>query len=218
MASSDSNSFRLRVLLVDDDPFALNMISGALRQRGCDTYEADNVAAAIALLAVAEPNLVITDLELGSGPDGSDLLNHIATHFPWIAKVVLTSHASPQLGLNAGRVLPPDTTFLVKSSITVEDLYTAVDDALESPRKARDMTSETSDSALVINHLQGEILKLMAMGLSNTAIAHERGTSIKSVESGVHRLFSSLGLDSDTGVNQRVLAVRLWQQGRVVVK
>ena len=131
---------------------------------------------------------------------------------------MLTSHASPQLGLNAGRVLPPDTTFLVKSSITVEDLYTAVDDALESPRKARDMTSETSDSALVINHLQGEILKLMAMGLSNTAIAHERGTSIKSVESGVHRLFSSLGLDSDTGVNQRVLAVRLWQQGRVVVK
>lgn len=45
-----------------------------------------------------------------------------------------------------------------------------------------------------------------------------RGTTLRATESLVHRTFAALGIEQDKRMNARVLAVRLWQQGKVIVK
>jgi DNA-binding NarL/FixJ family response regulator len=59
---------------------------------------------------------------------------------------------------------------------------------------------------------------MLADGLSNSAIARQRDRTLAATESLIHRLFSSLGLDADPDINQRVIAVRMWQQGKVRIK
>ncbi|MSY02835.1 MAG: hypothetical protein F2672_03925 [Actinobacteria bacterium] len=65
---------------------------------------------------------------------------------------------------------------------------------------------------------QGEILRMIADGLSNAAIARERGVTLRAAEALIQRTFSALGVKGDPDLNSRVIAVRLWQQGKVVVR
>ena len=71
---------------------------------------------------------------------------------------------------------------------------------------------------IVISATQGEILLLLAEGYTNAAIARKRGTSLRATETLVQRTFASLGIKSEEDFNPRVLAVRMWQQGKVVIK
>ena len=66
------------------------------------------------------------------------------------------------------------------------------------------------------NALDGTDINLSS--LSNAAIARKRETSLRATETLVQRTFASLGIKSDEDFNPRVLAVRMWQQGKVVVK
>jgi DNA-binding NarL/FixJ family response regulator len=71
---------------------------------------------------------------------------------------------------------------------------------------------------IVISAAQGEILLLLAEGYTNAAIAKQRGTTLRATETLVQRTFVSLGLKTDENFNPRILAARMWQQGKVVVK
>ena len=102
----------------------------------------------------------------------------------------------------------------VNSSV---DLLQAVESAI-SDTEFTLVPELDPEGRAVISHSQGEILRLIADGYSNLGIAEIRGTSLRSTESLVHRTFSALGIDSDRRMNARVLAVRMWQQGRVIVK
>jgi DNA-binding NarL/FixJ family response regulator len=80
------------------------------------------------------------------------------------------------------------------------------------------MTLEPADGIYVVSRSEGELLRMLADGLSNAAIARERNRTLPATESLIHRLFASLGLASDAGTNQRVLAVKMWLQGKVRIK
>ena len=54
---------------------------------------------------------------------------------------------------------------------------------------------------------ENQVLDLMALGLSNTAIADRLHLSIKTVEPTISTVFRKLGLDDDPASNRRVLAV-----------
>jgi DNA-binding NarL/FixJ family response regulator len=66
--------------------------------------------------------------------------------------------------------------------------------------------------------MQGEIRRMIADGLSNAAIERERNVTLRAAEAVVQRTFTALGVKGNPDVNSRVVAVRLWQQGKVVVK
>jgi DNA-binding NarL/FixJ family response regulator len=78
--------------------------------------------------------------------------------------------------------------------------------------------SKNNEDQFVISATQGEILRMIADGLSNAAIARERGVTLRAAEALIQRTFSALGVKGDPDLNSRVIAVRLWQQGKVVVK
>jgi len=207
-----------KVLVVEDEEFTRTMVCEALAGLGFETRNTATVADALALLPEFEPHVVLSDLDLGPGPSGADLLNRIAQDFPWIGLAVLTSHASPELALPPGSQLPERVGYIMKSQVhSSRDLQAAVESAISD----LDFTLRPEldpEGRAVISAAQGEILRLIAEGYSNIGIAEMRGTTLRATESLVHRTFTALGIESDRRMNARVQAVRLWQAGKVIVK
>jgi len=211
-------TFKLKVLFVEDDQFTLKTVAELLERLGVTVLAVSSVSEAVRALTEYDANVVITDLDLGAGPDGSDLLRHVQEDYPWIGKVILTAHSSPELAVDTAQGLPDDVTFLIKSMASGQDIYEAILDSVDHGQKTRVMTLEPADGIYVVSRSQGELLRMLADGLSNAAIARERNRTLPATESLIHRLFTSLGLPSDADTNQRVLAVKMWLQGKVRIK
>jgi DNA-binding NarL/FixJ family response regulator len=214
-----STTFRARVLVAEDEEFTLNLLREVLEGANFQVEAVTNVADAIARIDSFDPHAVITDLNFGvTGPSGADLLQFIEKDHPWVGKVVLTSHASPKLAIPNGVLIPEGVTYLVKSELgSISELVTAVEDSI-SKSNVVVLKPVVENDRIIISSTQGEILLLLAEGYTNSAIARQRGTSLRATETLIQRTFASLGLKSDEDFNPRILAVRMWQQGKVVVK
>ena len=214
-----TTGFRARVLVAEDEEFTLNLLREVLEGANFQVEAVKSVAEAIERVASFDPHAVVTDLNFGvAGPSGADLLQFIEKEHPWVGKVVLTSHASPALAIPNGMAIPEGVTYLVKSELgAISDLVGAVEDSI-SHSSTHHARPEMENDRIVISSTQGEILLLLAEGYTNAAIARKRGTSLRATETLVQRTFASLGIKSDEDFNPRVLAVRMWQQGKVVVK
>ena len=68
------------ILLVDDDPDLLKLISLRLSSAGYRVRTADSGEAALASLAVARPDVVLSDLRM-SGMDGMSLFQEIQASY-----------------------------------------------------------------------------------------------------------------------------------------
>jgi len=214
-----TSNFVARVLVAEDEEFTLNLLRGVLVGANFQVDSVNNVADAIAKIQSFDPHVVITDLNFGiSAPSGADLLQFIEKNHPWIGKVVLTSHASPNLAVPSGVQIPDGVTYLVKSELgSISELIAAVESSIS--KSSIGVTKPVLENdRIVISLTQSEILLLLAEGYTNSAIARKRGTSLRAAETLIQRTFASLGIKSDEDFNPRVLAVRMWQQGKVVVK
>jgi len=213
---NELTSFSGRVLLVEDEDFTRTLVADGLNLLGVQTVSVNSSAAAIEALKTFDPNVVICDLDLGAGPSGAALLERLAEEQPWLGLIALTAHASPELAIHDGRSLPESAIYVVKSQLnSIADLLPLAAASIENLTAP---ISTTRGEQIMINRSQGDILRLMAEGYSNAGIAEERGVSVHAAESQVKRLFQALGLAKDNKLNQRVLAVRLWQQGKVFVQ
>ena len=213
------NAFKARVLVAEDEEFTLNLLREVLESAKFQVEAVTKVSDAISRIESFDPHAVITDLNFGvTGPSGADLLQYIEKEHPWIGKVVLTSHASPSLAIPNGVELPAGVTYLVKSELgSISDLVTAVESSI-SNLSYEFVKPVVENDRILISANQGEILLLLAEGYTNSAIAKKRGTSVRAAETLVQRTFASLGIKNDEDFNPRVLAVRMWQQGKVVIK
>jgi len=81
------------ILLVDDDPDLLKLISLRLTSVGYRVRTADSGETALAALALARPGLVITDLKM-PGIDGMQLFEAIHREHPALPVIILTAHGT----------------------------------------------------------------------------------------------------------------------------
>jgi len=81
-----------RILLVDDDPFILEMLKGAMTALGHAFDTAMDGEAAKDKLREGEFTMVLTDLTMPRC-DGMQLLKHIKDGYPGIEVIVITGHA-----------------------------------------------------------------------------------------------------------------------------
>lgn len=214
-----ASEFHARVLIAEDEEFTLNLLSELISAADFEVLAVSSVSEAISKIEIFDPHAVITDLNFGvSAPNGADLLSFLDQNHPWVGKVILTSHASPNLAVPGGLQLPDDVTYLVKSELkSISSLITAIQESI-SKSNVPALARVESGGRIVVSQAQGEILLLIAEGLTNAAIARKRGTSLRATETLVQRTFAVLGLKNDEDFNPRVLAVRLWQQDKVIVK
>ena len=87
------NTAKHTILLVDDDPALLRLLSIRLTAAGYDISTADSGTQALAQLAVRYPHLVITDLRM-DGMDGLALFDTIHRSHPTLPVIILTAHGS----------------------------------------------------------------------------------------------------------------------------
>ncbi|MGB7933044.1 MAG: response regulator, partial [Gammaproteobacteria bacterium] len=67
---------KYRVLLVDDDPSLLRLLSMRLTAAGYAVTAVESAEQALAQIPLLQPNLMITDLQM-SGMDGMTLFNQV---------------------------------------------------------------------------------------------------------------------------------------------
>lgn len=219
MTGVEPTTYRTQVLIVEDDAFTRAMTGESLSAAGMDVRTAADVAGAREILSEFEPHVVVSDLDLGGGPTGADLLQEVHAERPWVGLVALTSHASPTLAVGAGTELPEGVVYLVKSRLSsLADLQAAIDAAISNSSIESSDHVDPDEPLIVLSKAQGEILHLMAEGYSNAGIAEKRGTSMRAAESLVQRTMQAMGIEADSQMNSRVRAVRLWQSGRVVIR
>jgi two-component system, NtrC family, response regulator GlrR len=92
MASPASKS-KGKILLVDDDPGLLRLLSIRLRAEGYDVEAVENAHLALATLNRFSPDLVITDLRMDK-MDGIGLLKELQTRSPGLRVVIITAHGT----------------------------------------------------------------------------------------------------------------------------
>lgn len=84
---------RPRVLVVDDDPDLLRLLSIRLKAAGYDVKAAESGEAALAQLSLSRPQAVVTDLRMG-GMDGMALFEAIHRDNPALPVLMLTAHGT----------------------------------------------------------------------------------------------------------------------------
>lgn len=206
----DNANVTTRVLVVEDDGFTRMLLRGQLEQLGYDVVADAGTAAGALDAAALAPDVALLDLDLGRGPTGIDIAYGLRRLLPQIGIVMLTSYADTRL-IGEQRGLPPGALALVKR--TLEDAA-ILDAAL---RMAVDPAAGADLAALLpvaeATHLsdgQIEILRLVAHGFSNAEIARRRHLSESAVIKAVGRLVDQLGLQTQSGDNQRVLLTQAY--------
>jgi DNA-binding NtrC family response regulator len=107
-----------KVLVVDDEPNAVRVLSMILKEDGYDTLEASNVDDAIGILRTKDVDAVITDLKMPA-KDGFQLFEHVSAQYPDMPVMFLTAYGTVESAVDAMRsgayyyfIKPPDYTQL----------------------------------------------------------------------------------------------------------
>ena len=82
-----------RILLVDDDPGLLRLLSIRLRAEGYTVEAVQSASAALATVANFRPQLVITDLRMDH-MDGIELLEELQRQWPGLRVILITAHGT----------------------------------------------------------------------------------------------------------------------------
>lgn len=207
----------LRVVVADDDPFTLSLVTGGLEAHGFEVTSATSAEEGLSAVARIDPHALVSDLNFGKGQTGAALLHRVADEFPWIGLVVLTSHRSPELAVPNPELIPAGVVYLVKSQLgRVDELADAVHRAISGQIDADVVRDD--DDVPTVTAAQAEVLRMLAEGASTRALAEHRGTTVRAVETMLNRLFLALGLDTGENASPRVAAVTLWQRGGIRVR
>lgn len=194
-----------RILLAEDNRFTRNLLGSLLRSNGYAVNACANAVSAITSLESQQPDLVISDLELGRGPSGLEVLRALRRMYAHLPAIILTGYRSPSLVDSEAVVPPAGTVYLVKADLESDRalLY-----AIREVLAGRDVvvSKPSADSLKSITRTQAEILRMVAAGMSNEAIAARRGTSVRAVENLVRRALQAIGVKVDRDSNARVLA------------
>ncbi len=84
---------RARILVVDDDPGLLRLLTIRLRAENYEVEAVESAAAALAACTRFRPDLVITDLRMDQ-MDGIGLLKELQCRWPGLKVIILTAHGT----------------------------------------------------------------------------------------------------------------------------
>jgi DNA-binding NarL/FixJ family response regulator len=207
-----------KVLIVEENSFVRQLMFDLISNLGYECETASNYKDAIKLSLTFSPDLVITELDLGSKPTGVDLINTLIKEFPKIQLIALTAYTSPTLIDNKVKSFPSRVQYILKNTFTKDTCFKEIiQNTLEHKTSSDSKSSKPSD-AIFLSNSQAELLKLMARGLSNQAIAKKRGTTLRAVEALVNRTFDAMNLNENETTNLRVEAVKLWNSSKIYLK
>lgn len=198
----------VKVLLIEDEAFTRSLLAAALAGPLLEVHAGSTAKFAMDVSTDEEIDVAVLDLDLGAGPSGIDIAHALRAAHPRIGLVMLTSFSDPRLSSANERALPIGTRYMTKSTLdNVNKLVTLILQSRSQPMKS-DKAASISKSALTDN--QVEVLRAVAAGDSNAAIAKTLGISEKAVEHTITRINELLGTAKVESTNARVQLVRAY--------
>lgn len=192
----------IRVLLVDDHPVVRSGLRALLSSYDdlLVVGDADNGEGALSAARDLVPDVLVSDLRLGPGPDGADLAEALRAGADGPAVVILTTYdndADLVRCLRAGA-----SAYLLKDAdpseiVAAVRLGAAGRSAFTEAQLAR-VTEAMRRTSIALSDREGEVLALVATGASNRDIARALFLSEATVKSHLNRAFTKLGVDSRT--------------------
>jgi DNA-binding NarL/FixJ family response regulator len=212
---------RIRVVLAEDS----YLVREGTRRVLEDTGEAEVVAAvgdASSLLDAIDrlhPDAVIADIRMPPGHrmEGIDAARQIHREHPEIGVVILSHHADESYAFELLKDGTAGLAYLLKDRVAEPDeLVRALretcagrsvidSEVVEALIAAR--TSHARSPLRDLTRRELDVLREMASGRSNSAIARELHLSDSAVEKYVTSIFSKMGLAEEPEVHRRVAAV-----------
>jgi DNA-binding NarL/FixJ family response regulator len=202
MAGLTATPDSLRVVIVDDHPLFRKGLRALLA--GLDRVEivgeAEDGAGAKALVAQAEPDLVLLDLQM-PGTHGLDAIRHISTHHPSVRVLVVTMFEDDDsvfAALKAGAL-----GYVLKdmddAEMTRAILAVGHGEAIFSPSVATRILSFFAASPIRppqafpdLTDSERNVLRLVSRGWKNDAIATDLSLSPKTVRNYISSIFDKL--------------------------
>jgi two-component system, NarL family, nitrate/nitrite response regulator NarL len=194
----------MKILIVDDHPVFREGLALLLRQLGPETtiLEAANASQALALLSEhADCDIVVLDLVL-PGIDGSEALIRFGQTRPDLPVIVLSSSEDPR---DVRKALAQGALGYVPKSASRHTLLSAIKLVMNgdlyvpplilgelAALHIEPMHAKAVVDRAVLTDRQTDVLRLLAEGQSNKAIALELGLSEKTVKAHVTAIFKAL--------------------------
>ena len=173
-----------KILLVDDDPGLLRLLSIRLRAEGYDVEAVESAHKALGALRQFSPDLVITDLRMDK-MDGIGLLKELQTKSPGLRVVIITAHGTIPDAVTATQ--HGAFGFLTKP-IDKDELMSLVDRALKVSGSV-DVDEGWASSIITRNTLMKEVLqqaKMVAATDARVLITGESGTGKELLAQAIH--------------------------------
>lgn len=199
------------ILVVEDEAFLRSLIVDSLAHAGFQVHAVANAAAARRAIRDHDPDAMVIDINLGTGPSGHDLAEVVRSKYPEIGILFLTSLPDFRfIGKNQSK-LDSDIAYLNKSMLTeTGELITAIEAVLAEDATAIQRHNRSATRPLAeLTNTQVQVLHLIADGKTNQQIAELRERTLGATENTITRLFRCLGI-ADGDANARVRATRIY--------
>lgn len=212
---------RLRVVLAEDNYLVREGTRRLLESSG-EVEVVAAVGSADELLDAVErlrPDAVMTDIRMppGHSTEGIDAAHAIRRRHPEIGVVVLSQHADEGYVIELLRDGTDGYGYLLKERVGDRSELLR---ALRETARGGSVIDPTLIAALVgrrrgearspladLTPRELDVLRLMAEGRTNAAIAHELSLSESSIEKHITVIFSKLALEEEPQLHRRVAAV-----------
>lgn len=206
-----------RVLVVDPQDFSRLAYVEFLERTRHDVAAMATVEAAQEHMPDFAPEVVVAHMELSADRSMAAFLARVHDERPGTGFVVITRHDAAEAVVDQSGLLPEVAIVISRSAMSsMADLSDAMERAIDRARAA--LHDDGPAGTVTITTQQAEILSLIAEGYSNVGIARIRGVSVRTAEGLAQRTIAALGIETDHRYNARVLAARMWHQGRVFVR
>ena len=168
------------------------------------------------------PDVVVTDIRMppGDADEGIQAAERLRVSHPEVGVVVLSQYLEPSYALALLEGGTSRRAYLLKERVQDLDQLTAAIRAVAEggsaidPKVVESLVAEKSRvEASPLNQLtprERDVLREMAEGKNNAAIAQSLFLTERSIEKVIHSIFLKLGLAWETAVHKRVKAVILY--------
>ena len=209
----------IRIGIVDDHPvFRLGLRRALERDKrlvvAWDLGEASKLNQAVASSHV---ELVLLDLNLGTGPDGLAATRALLREHPHVKVVILTASADPESASAARRA--GATAFMVKDLLP-DELATAIANVASANGKAAAAIGPSESTRVIsaagtfvtrgLTRRQREVLNELRRGRTNREIASRLGVSVPTVNKHVQQVLKQFNARSRSQVLVRLGEERLY--------
>lgn len=190
-----ASNTRIRVLAVDDDPAALELVDAALSSDSVEVLSAETAAKGLAIARKMQPEVAIVDLVL-PGASGLDMMDELLTVVPQCDVVLLTGHYSTESAVDA--IQRGASDYLTKP-ISIRDLRAKIGAYVEEARR-RLRSRQLEREAAEANSFQGIIgrssvmvdvfarIRRIAPHYRSALVLGDTGTGKELVASAIHSL------------------------------